>query len=74
MKFWEKNIENWGLGSFHKLPLQLGWVGSQQNANLSKLRVGNTPPNSEIICAQNVSTKVVCGIIFFNQKKLMLKI
>jgi hypothetical protein len=27
------------LGNFQKLPLQLGWVGSQQNANLSK-RVG----------------------------------
>jgi hypothetical protein len=25
-----------------------------------------TPPNSEIICVQNVGTKVVCGIIFFN--------
>jgi hypothetical protein len=27
------------LGSFHKLRLQLGWVGSRQNANLCKLRV-----------------------------------
>ena len=27
------------LGSSHKLRLQLGWVGSQQNANLCKLRV-----------------------------------
>ena len=33
-----------------------------------------TPPNSEIICGQNVSTKVVCGIIFFFEKKAMLKI
>ena len=24
-----------------------------------------TPPNSEIICGQNVGTKVVCEIIFF---------
>ena len=29
-----------------------------------------TPPNSEIICGQNVGTKVVCGIIFFLEKKL----
>ena len=33
-----------------------------------------TPPNSEIICGQNVGTKVVCGIIFFFEKKGMLKI
>ena len=33
-----------------------------------------TPSNSEIICGQNVSTKVVCGIIFFFEKKAMLKI
>ena len=26
------------LGAFHKLRLQLGWVGSQQNANQCKLR------------------------------------
>ena len=34
----------------------------------------HTPPNSEIICGQNVSTKVVCGINFFFEKKAMLKI
>ena len=33
-----------------------------------------TPPNSEIICGQNVSTKVVCGMILFFEKKSMLKI
>ena len=33
-----------------------------------------TPPNSEIICGQNVSTKVVCGIFLFFEKKAMLKI
>ena len=33
-----------------------------------------TPPNSEIICGQKVGTKVVCGIIFFFEKKAMLKI
>ena len=33
-----------------------------------------TPPNSEIICGQNVGTKVVCGINFFFEKKAMLKI
>ena len=33
-----------------------------------------TPPNSEIICGQNVSTKVVCGILLFFEKKAMLKI
>ena len=35
---------------------------------------GNTPSNSEIICGQNVSTKVVCGIFLFFEKKAMLKI
>ena len=34
----------------------------------------DTPPNSEIICGQNVSTKVVCGIFLFFEKKAMLKI
>ena len=34
----------------------------------------HTPPNSEIICGQNVSTKVVCGIFLFFKKKTMLKI
>ena len=33
-----------------------------------------TPPNSEIICGQNVSTKEVCGMILFFEKKAMLKI
>ena len=33
----------------------------------------DTPPNSEIICGQNVSTKVVCGILLFFEKKAMLK-
>ena len=28
-----------------------------------------TPSNSEIICGQNVGTKVVCGIIFFFEKE-----
>ena len=32
-----------------------------------------TPPNSEIICGQNVGTKVVCGMILFFEKKTMLK-
>ena len=30
------------------------------------LRLEITPPYPEIICVQNVSTKVVCEIIFFN--------
>ena len=33
-----------------------------------------TPPNSEIICGQNVGTKVVCGMILFFEKKAMLKV
>ena len=33
-----------------------------------------TPPNSKIICGQNVGTKVVCGMILFFEKKAMLKI
>ena len=36
--------------------------------------IQHTPPNSEIICGQNVSTKVVCGMILFFEKKAMLKI
>ena len=34
----------------------------------------STPPNSEMICGQNVGTKVVYGIIFFFLKKTMLKV
>ena len=37
-------------------------------------RFCSTPPNSEIICGQNVGTKVVCGMILFFEKKAMLKI
>ena len=33
-----------------------------------------TPSKSEIICGQNVGTKVVCGMILFFEKKAMLKI
>ena len=33
-----------------------------------------TPPNSETICVQNVSTKLVYGIIFLIKRKIMLKI
>ena len=36
--------------------------------------IPHTPPNSEIICGQNVGTKVVCGIIFFFEKRAILKI
>ena len=35
--------------------------------------VNLTPPNSEIICGQNVGAKVVCGIIFFFEKKALLQ-
>jgi hypothetical protein len=38
------------------------------------LKSSFTPPNSEIICGQNVGTKVVCGIIFIFEKKAMPKI
>ena len=45
------------------------------DSNNAELRICKpTPPNSEIICGQNVSTKVVCGINFFFEKKAMLKI
>ena len=30
-----------------------------------------TPPNSEIICGQNVGKKVVCGMILFFEKKII---
>ena len=33
-----------------------------------------TPPKSEIIRGRNVGTNVVCGIIFFFEKKATLKI
>jgi hypothetical protein len=33
-----------------------------------------TPPNSEIICGQNVGTKVVCGMLLLFLNKAMLKI
>ena len=32
----------------------------------------STPPNSEIICGQNVGTKVVCGMVLFFEKKAHL--
>ena len=35
----EEKVMPLSLGAFHKLRLQLGWVGSQQNANQCKLRV-----------------------------------
>ena len=38
------------------------------------MQMALTQPNSEIICAQNVGTKVVCGMILFSEKKAMLKI
>ena len=34
----------------------------------------STPPNSEIICGQNVGKKMVCGMILFFEKKAMVKI
>ena len=38
------------------------------------IKMPHTPPNSEIICGQNVGTKVVCGMILYFEKKAMLKI
>ena len=32
---------------------------------------GPTPPNLEIICGQNVGTKVVCGINFFSKDRII---
>ena len=51
------------------------WVQGR-NKERSKYQIvfNITPPNSEIICGRNVSTKVVCGIILFFEKKAMLKI
>ena len=37
--------------------------GYQRDLQLTK------PPNSEIICGQNVGTKVVCGMILFFLKE-----
>ena len=34
----------------------------------------HTSPNSEIICGQNVGTKVVCGMILFFERKATLSI
>ena len=40
----------------------------------TSMEAQGTPLNSEIICGQNVGTKVVCGMILFFEKKAMLKI
>ena len=44
---------------------------TQQNCCETSL---TTTTNSEIICGQNVGTKVVCGMIPVFKKKAMLKI
>ena len=53
----------------------LGWPGLDWTGlGWAWLDWAFTPSNSEIICGQNVSTKVVCGIFLFFEKKAMLKI
>ena len=47
---------------------------TMRERNLERYILIPTPPNSEIICGQNVGTKVVCGMILFFEKKAMLKI
>ena len=67
-------IENQNLSSLRRLILRHFVKGflfkrDMENGTVSidiKYIVQNTPPNSEIICVQNVGTKVVCGINFFN--------
>ena len=78
--FWPHIISELGgvVGNQHLLKLanvqsikEIGHSGTRTDfTNYSQY----TPPNSEIICDQNVGTKVVCGIIFFFEKKAMLKI
>ena len=47
-------------------------IENENNRNFEKDLA--TPSNSEIICGQNVGTKVICGIFFFFEMKAMLKI
>ena len=54
--------------------LKTQYVKGQEGSFVVCMSICVTPPNSEIICVQNVGTKVVCGIIFFFEKKAMLKI
>ena len=61
--------QKWFVGYFSYLILPL-----KQFLLVFWLKRWHTPSNSEIICGQNVGTKVVCGIIFFFEKKDMLKI
>ena len=59
-----------------KWALKIEFSGMFFNGFMKPVYIPNifTPPNSEIICGQNVSTKVVCGIFLFSKKKAMLKI
>ena len=45
--------------------LKTQYVKGQEGSFVVCMSICVTPPNSEIICVQNVGTKVVCGIIFF---------
>ena len=65
-------------GGGSNLPIEIWLLFLQFSSKLLKFFGWNlspiTPPNSEIICGQNVGTKVVCGINFFFEKKAILKI
>ena len=49
----------------------VNFTQSEYQASLTWVSIEYTPPpNSEIICGQNVGTKVVCGMILFLKRKL----
>ena len=61
---------------FLALDQEDSWRGLSFSQNWAGISLSNfnTPSNSKIICAQNVGTKVVFGMILFSEKKAMLKI
>ena len=65
-------IHKYILGGF--LEIEKNGKGEKRLAFSALFTKEFTPPNSEIICGQNVGTKVVCGMILFFEKKTMLKI
>ena len=67
VRFWVSGIAVGGIG----IP---GMCVCNFNYIFPGFKTHSTPPNSEIICGQNMGTKVVCGMILFFKKKAMLKI
>ena len=64
----------WKKRWLHKFILKLTFSGTFLQQVPTAGMTCATPSDSEIICGQNVGTKVVCGMILFFEKKAMLKI